>query len=125
MWTNHERKSAFARAIGEKREYVLPARFDDTLLTGLRPTPSYIDLRNEPPQPLRGRFFRRLRSLTMCEHLNEVRILHSSSFRLPSCTSVKTNKSRLSFYLMFGVDSFAGQASFKAYEPLLSQALCV
>ncbi len=44
-WTNHERKSAFSRAIQEKQEYVLPARFDQTELTGLRPTIAYIDLR--------------------------------------------------------------------------------
>jgi len=50
MWTSHERKSAFARAIEEKEEYVLPARFDDTKLAGLRPTTGYIDLRRESPE---------------------------------------------------------------------------
>src|SRR5215212_1573339 len=30
LWTNHERQSAQARAFEEQREYVLPARFDDT-----------------------------------------------------------------------------------------------
>src|SRR5439155_16540320 len=29
VWTNHERKSAQARAFSEAREYVLPAKFDD------------------------------------------------------------------------------------------------
>ncbi|HKP84838.1 MAG TPA: TIR domain-containing protein, partial [Blastocatellia bacterium] len=50
MWTNHERQSAFARALQEKREYVLPARFDRTELPGLRPTVSYVDLRGETPE---------------------------------------------------------------------------
>jgi len=50
MWTNHERKSAFARAIQETSEYVLPARFDDTELAGLRPTVKYIDLHRETPE---------------------------------------------------------------------------
>lgn len=39
-WTRHERRSAI-----EEDEYVLPARFDDTELPGLRPTIAYVDLR--------------------------------------------------------------------------------
>ena len=34
-WTRLERRAALARAVRERREYVLPARFDDTLLPGL------------------------------------------------------------------------------------------
>lgn len=30
LWANHERRSAQARAFQENREYILPARFDDT-----------------------------------------------------------------------------------------------
>lgn len=44
-WTIHERRSALARALEEQDEYVLPARFDDTELPGLRPTVAYLDLR--------------------------------------------------------------------------------
>src|SRR3712207_5793444 len=29
LWTNHERRSAQARAFSENREYILPARFDN------------------------------------------------------------------------------------------------
>lgn len=47
MWTNHERKSALSRAIQEKREYVLPARFDSTELPGLSSSIAYIDLSQE------------------------------------------------------------------------------
>lgn len=43
VWTNHERKSAQARAITEAGEYVLPFRFDDTELPGLRRTVGYLD----------------------------------------------------------------------------------
>lgn len=50
-WTNHERRSALARAI-EHDEYVLPARFDDTELPGLRPTVGYLDLREIAPATL-------------------------------------------------------------------------
>lgn len=38
LWSNHERQSAQARGFSEHREYVLPARFDDTPIPGLRPT---------------------------------------------------------------------------------------
>ena len=34
-WTRLERRVALARAVPERREYVLPARFDDTPLSGL------------------------------------------------------------------------------------------
>lgn len=50
-WTRHERRSALARAI-EQDEYVLPARFDDTELPGLRPTIAYLDLREVAPATL-------------------------------------------------------------------------
>jgi hypothetical protein len=45
VWTNHERKSAQARALQENREYVLPVRLDDTEILGIPPTIGYIDLR--------------------------------------------------------------------------------
>lgn len=44
-WTNHERKSAQERAFKENREYILPVRFDDTVIPGLRDTVGYLDLR--------------------------------------------------------------------------------
>lgn len=50
VWTDHERKSALARAIEQREaEYLLPARFDDTELPGLRPTVKYEDLRGQTP----------------------------------------------------------------------------
>jgi len=45
LWTNHERRSAQARAFRENYEYILPARFDKTGLPGLLPTVGYVDLR--------------------------------------------------------------------------------
>jgi hypothetical protein len=50
IWTNHERKNALARAIGEKKEYILPARFDNTELPGILPTIGYIDISNLSPE---------------------------------------------------------------------------
>jgi len=43
VWTTHERRNAQARALREKREYILPVRFDDTELPGLLPTVGYLD----------------------------------------------------------------------------------
>jgi hypothetical protein len=52
VWTNHERQSAQARAIREHSEYILPSRFDDTVIPGLRQTVHYIDLRRTTPLQL-------------------------------------------------------------------------
>ncbi len=49
VWTSHERQSAQARALSQKEEYILPARFDDTEIPGLRSTIGYIDLREMNP----------------------------------------------------------------------------
>ena len=52
VWTNQERKSAQARALQEKREYILPARFDDTPIEGLPDTVGYVNLTDMSPQQL-------------------------------------------------------------------------
>lgn len=49
IWTNYEIRNAISRAIETNEEYILPARFDDTQIAGLRPSVSYIDLRNYSP----------------------------------------------------------------------------
>ena len=49
-WTRHERRAALGRAVRERREYVLPARFDDTPPPGSLPDVSYVDLRGRAPQ---------------------------------------------------------------------------
>jgi hypothetical protein len=52
LWTNHERESAQARAFKSRTEYILPVRFDDTEIPGIRPTQGYIDLRTTTPEQL-------------------------------------------------------------------------
>lgn len=52
VWTTHERRSAQARALQSNQEYVLPVRFDDTEIPGLRPTVAYVDARSVPPGKL-------------------------------------------------------------------------
>jgi hypothetical protein len=52
LWTNHERKSAQARAFQEAQEYILPARFDDTDIPGVLPTVGYVSLKGRSPEDL-------------------------------------------------------------------------
>ena len=52
VWTNHERRSAIAKALEEKTEYILPARFDSTEIPGIRPTIGYVDLLGIQPEEL-------------------------------------------------------------------------
>lgn len=51
-WPRHERRSALSRAIDERREYILPVRFDDTMLPGLDPSVSYLPVQNRTPAKL-------------------------------------------------------------------------
>lgn len=50
LWTNHELKSAQARAFSENTEYLLPARFDNTEIAGIRKTTGYISLEKLSPE---------------------------------------------------------------------------
>ena len=61
-WTNFERQAAQARAYAESREYILPARFDDTELPGLLPTTAYVSLREKPPSTLAELIIKKLGS---------------------------------------------------------------
>ena len=49
-WTRLERRAALNRAVRERREYVLPARFDDTPLPGLLSDMVAIDLCSRAPE---------------------------------------------------------------------------
>lgn len=51
-WPSHERQSAQARALSELGPYLLPVRFDDSILPGLRPTVSYIEATKVTPTQL-------------------------------------------------------------------------
>ncbi len=49
MWTRHERRSALSRAVTERAEYILPARFDDTDISGIPPAVGHISLAEKSP----------------------------------------------------------------------------
>jgi hypothetical protein len=46
VWPNHERKSAQARALSQREEYLLPVRFDNTEIPGLLPTIAYLNFQD-------------------------------------------------------------------------------
>lgn len=52
LWTNHERRSAQARAFQEAQEYILPARFDDTDIPGVLSTVGYVSLKGRSAEDL-------------------------------------------------------------------------
>jgi len=60
VWPNHERRSALARAVKEKVEYILPVRFDDIEIPGLRHTIGYVDLHEKNPEQLGEMILRKL-----------------------------------------------------------------
>ena len=62
-WTRLERRAALARAVRERRAYVLPARFDDTPLPGLLSNMVTVDLRGRPPQQLAAMIVDKLAAL--------------------------------------------------------------
>src|SRR5579885_2777578 len=49
-WPRHERKNAQARDFEGEDEYILPFRFDDTAIPGLRPTVGYINIAQLKPE---------------------------------------------------------------------------
>ncbi|UBD75716.1 TIR domain-containing protein [Parabacteroides goldsteinii] len=50
IWTNHEIKTAIARSIETKEDYILPARLDETEIDGIRSTIGFIDLTKYSPE---------------------------------------------------------------------------
>jgi hypothetical protein len=64
-WTRLERRAALNMAVRERREYVLPARFDDTPLPGLLSDMVAIDLRNRTPQQFAAMITRKLAALAI------------------------------------------------------------
>ena len=60
VWTRYECKVALARALEQRSEYVLPARFDKTEIPGLPPTIGYLDLTKFAPHELAERILQKL-----------------------------------------------------------------
>lgn len=60
IWTHYEVRTAIARAIENKEEYILPVKFDDTELDGIRSTLGYLDIRNMSPEELANAIIQKL-----------------------------------------------------------------
>jgi hypothetical protein len=64
-WTRLERRAALNRAVRERQEYVLPARFDDTPLPGLLSDMVAVDLRGRAPEQFADMIAAKLAALTI------------------------------------------------------------
>lgn len=62
MWPTVERRAAVERAIAQKSAYILPIRFDDTPIPGIRNTVAYQDAREKSPAEIAALIIERLRS---------------------------------------------------------------
>ena len=51
-WPSHERQHALSRMVEERREYILPVRFDDTKVPGLPEDVSYLKTADYTPKDL-------------------------------------------------------------------------
>lgn len=60
VWTRVEKRSALERAIKEKKEYILPAHFDDTVIPGIPRTIGYIDIYDMNPEDFSAIILRKL-----------------------------------------------------------------
>jgi hypothetical protein len=68
-WTRLERRAALNRAVRERREYVLPARFDDKPLPGLLSDMVAEDLRDRSPEQFAAMIAAKLADLGLgCPH---------------------------------------------------------
>jgi hypothetical protein len=59
-WPTWEGKSAIARSVAERQEYVLPVRFDQTEFPGLKPTIKYLDARRLTPEQIAAHIIAKL-----------------------------------------------------------------
>jgi len=64
VWTSVERRSAQTRAIKEKGAYILPVRFDDTLLPGMNDTVAYVNFADQGIQGIANLVLAKLRPAT-------------------------------------------------------------
>lgn len=60
VWTTHEKRNAQARALREKRSYILPVRFDDTELPGIAPSVGYLNFKQYGAKGICEAFLRKI-----------------------------------------------------------------
>lgn len=94
LWSNHERRSAQARAFSEHREYILPVRFDATKIPGILPTTGYVDLRNIRPKDLAELIKQKIGRIERIEFFPE------DPDRLYSYFKINNKNSKLRIYIL-------------------------
>jgi hypothetical protein len=52
MWPTYERRAAVEKALSQNKAYILPVRFDDTPIPGIRNTVAYVDARTRQPHDI-------------------------------------------------------------------------
>ena len=62
LWPTYERRAALERALKEKGEYILPARFDDTELPELSSVIAYVNLQKKTPEQFGEMIIKKLRA---------------------------------------------------------------
>lgn len=60
VWPTYERQQAQSKAIKQRTEYILPARFDDTEIPGMPSTIAYLDLRKLTPAEFAEKILKKL-----------------------------------------------------------------
>ena len=60
FWPRHERRSALSRMLKEEGDYILPVRFDDTLVPGLPDTLFYLKAHENSPAELSAKIANRI-----------------------------------------------------------------
>lgn len=86
LWANHERESSQARAFSENSEYILPVRFDNTEIPGVRPTTGYIDLAGKTPVELGGLILAKI-----TQNKSGIKAVVTETFRKPRIVSQAIN----------------------------------
>ena len=59
-WPSFERQHALAKQLEVEGEYILPVRFDDTMIPGLPPTIGYMDARKKSPTTIAYLFLEKI-----------------------------------------------------------------
>ena len=132
LWTNHERRSAQARAFSENEEYILPVRFDDTIIPGLRDTVGYIDLRTKAPQELAEIILQKLYDQSRPVHFltagspsQECHTIDQSWESTVSITAVRSGRAFLRenifrlYSVLIGPRTFISSLNYDSHEELI------
>lgn len=91
LWTNHEREAAQTRAFHESREYILPARFDNTEIPGVLATTGYISLDGLSPENFVEIIIKKLVNTGESVPTELARKNHSTVTRRPTSDSTELN----------------------------------